>query len=231
MPASSATSRSLATPSWPLREDLEESASGLRVLHRRHGVAPVPGAYLNGSPGPNVSCYQGNLRRVVLLLSLTACEQILGISEPRDFQDANGTGVIDSASVVCAEIPTYGAATKFGAAGNSRLAVGDLDHDGVRDVAVVTATDVLIFGGASGGSLGAPRSMRGTATSATDLLIADLDGDGFNDLVTWSGATVTIHRQNTTTPGTFLTAQSFSVAEPIGDSRMGPGVRTGRLNG
>ena len=172
------------------------------------------------------------LSRVVLILGLCGCEQILGISEPTDFQDARGVGSIDSPLFVCATIPAWGAGANFSAPGSRGLAVGDLDHDGIRDIVVASQSDVLIFNGTGVGGLGAVHPLRSSvATPADDILIADLDGDGFNDLVTWTVSGVTIHRQSTIMPGTFLAPQSFTT-NPIGVTPAAShAVRAGKLDG
>jgi hypothetical protein len=171
------------------------------------------------------------LSRVVLILGLCGCEQILGISEPRDFQDAHGVGSIDSPLVTCAQIPTWGGVTNFSAPGSRALAVADLDHDGLRDIVVASQTDVLIFNGSGTGGVGASHPLHSVATPADDLLVVDVDGDGFNDLVTWTVSGVSVHRQSTTMPGTFLAAQSFTT-DPIGVAPVAThAVGAGKLDG
>ena len=132
-----------------------------------------------------------------------------------------------SNSNACATVPSFGAVTKYGAANAIALAVGDVDRDGKKDAVVVTrsmtAGDVLIYPGINGGGFGAAHALRSTATLATGVLIADVDADGSNDIVTWEGASgsvgnqgtlgVSVHRQNINAAGTFLTPQTFAVAQ------------------
>lgn len=154
--------------------------------------------------------------------------------------DAPGSGS-GSNTNACATLPSFGAVTKYSAANSIAFAVGDVDRDGKKDAVVVTRTsssgDVVIYPGIQGGGFGASHPLRGTATLATGVLIADVDADGSNDIVTWEGQSpigtqgtfsVSVHRQNMTpNEGTFATPQTFSFAAQT----TLKGVVAGNLNG
>lgn len=72
------------------------------------------------------------------------------------------------------------------AATATRLAINDLDLDGLPDAIVAGGTDVWALPGAVGGGYDAPvRIVLGT--SVTDVAAGDLDGDGLPDLVVATG--------------------------------------------
>lgn len=165
----------------------------------------------------------------VLLLSgaLLGCEQIVGIQDPGRSSGPIGdpdTSQKDSSvpdgpsSNACAPVPTFGVPFNVGATDPLAVAVGDLDKDGVLDIAFANGSNVFIMHGTGGGNFVGPQPMRASPVVANDLLIVDVDNDGAQDLVTWDGirpghagsSTISIHRQ-ATTPGTFLTAQPFTV--------------------
>jgi hypothetical protein len=67
-------------------------------------------------------------------------------------------------------------------AGASGLAVGDLDGDGLDDLAVLCAGGGVVLQNLGGGTFGAGRSFDGGPAPAS-IAIADLDGDGRPDLL------------------------------------------------
>ncbi|MBS1124117.1 MAG: Repeat domain in Vibrio, Colwellia, Bradyrhizobium and Shewanella, partial [Deltaproteobacteria bacterium] len=170
------------------------------------------------------------------LVASAGCAQILGIEDLNSGTPGTNTdGGFDPGKPVdapgmgaaCAPVPVFGAATNYSVGMGIAVAVGDLNRDGVKDVVVVTLSgDVVIFNGTGNGLLGPSRPLHTTPTLATGALIADVDGDGSSDVVTWDGFymptglmgnnTVSVHRQNPTAAGTFLTAQSFSVFGVLG---------------
>lgn len=176
---------------------------------------------------------------------LFGCEQWVGIRDPGAAPIGGGDAPIDprdaelfdSMTIACAPIPTFGAPVTFSAVGGISLAVGDLNNDGLVDIAVATKTDVLIFNGGNAGSFSGSHTLGASPVIATGLAIADLDQDGRNDLVTWDGfspdggvgasGAVRAHRQSTTAAGTFLAAQSF-IAPGGGNSLQW--VRIGKLD-
>ncbi|MBS1124811.1 MAG: hypothetical protein H6Q90_7039 [Deltaproteobacteria bacterium] len=141
-------------------------------------------------------------------------------------------------TTACAPLPSFGPVTKYGLVDSIALAVGDVNRDGFKDIVVVTrsstASNVVIFDGSPNGTFGASRQLHpGSPTTATGVLIADVDADGSQDIVTWNGMspippipsfTVSVHRQSITAAGTFLAAQTFSVPGVAG-------VVAGKLNG
>jgi hypothetical protein len=112
--------------------------------------------------------------------------------------------------------------------GANWVAIGDLNHDGLPDVVVTDATGVKVYlhaASPTSASFLAPVTVF-TQTPNQDFLganyvaIADLDGDGYNDLVItdpgpWGPTppTVNVLLQDSAAPGTFLAAASFPVAD------------------
>lgn len=148
--------------------------------------------------------------------------------------DAPGTGNANA----CATVPSFGTLTSRDAANSIAFAVGDVDRDGKKDVVVVTrsssAGDVMIYPGANNGGFATAHALRSTATLATGVLIADVDADGSNDIVTWDGESplnqtntfsISVHRQNISSAGTFATPQTISISNRL------EGVIAANLNG
>ena len=191
------------------------------------------------------------LRRCCLfgVLAVAGCAQILGISDPGGSTvipgdggvkppDANPTcpaGMPCDGGVVgaCAAAAQWGPVTNYSAAGGVAMAVGDVTHDGVIDVVVVTKTDVLLFPGMAGGggmkfSFGASHALTpGTAIAATNVAVADVNGDGFKDVVTWSQDSVggpgspliSIHLQDPLNAGKYKAPTTLTVSAGGGKVR------------
>jgi len=171
-------------------------------------------------------------RRVMWVTALavasSACEQLLGAHDPTGIGGTlvdSGTDKIfldghadaDTTSG-CARIPSWAAPVKYSALDAATIAVGDVDHDGIVDLVVGTGTsqtpDIVIFKGNGNGTLGASRTMSATPTIAFDLEIADVDDDGFNDVVyLGSNSTVFVRRQNPAAPGNFLAPQTITTGQ------------------
>ena len=112
--------------------------------------------------------------------------------------------------------------------GANWVAVGDLNGDGSPDVALTDNVGVKVLlhtGAASATTFAAPVSVF-TQTSNADVVganliaIADVNGDGFNDLVITDpgptggmAPTVSVLLQDSTHPGTFLAAVSYPTAQ------------------
>jgi len=111
--------------------------------------------------------------------------------------------------------------------GANWVAVGDLNHDGSPDVALTDAVGVKVLmhtGAASATTFAAPVSVftqtaNANLAGANIIAIADVDGDGYNDLVITdpgptggAAPTVNILFQDSTHPGQFLTPVSYPVA-------------------
>ncbi len=111
--------------------------------------------------------------------------------------------------------------------GANWVAVGDLNGDGAPDVALADNVGVKVLlhtGAASATTFAAPLTVF-TQTSNADVVganliaIADVNGDGFNDLVITdpgptggTAPTVSVLLQDSTHPGTFLAAVSYPTA-------------------
>ena len=113
--------------------------------------------------------------------------------------------------------------------GANWVAVGDLNNDGIPDVALTDSVGVkvLLHTGAAASLTYAPpvavftQSVNPGITGANLIAIADVNGDGLNDLVITdpgplgSPPTVNILLQDKSAPGTFLAPVSYSLS---GDS-------------
>ena len=125
-----------------------------------------------------------------------------------------------AAGAFAAPIPLY-------TGGANWVAVGDLNHDGFPDVALTDATGVKVLmhtGAAAATTYAAPVSVftqtaNAHLTGANVIAIADVNGDGFNDLIITdpgptggSAPTVSVLLQNAASPGTFLAPVSYPLA-------------------
>ena len=90
------------------------------------------------------------------------------------------------------------------------LAIGDLDGDGVPDLAVANAfsNTVSVLLGNGDGTF-QPRQDFPTGTTARSVAISDLDGDGTLDLVVTNGSSNTVSVLLGNGDGTFQTRQDF----------------------
>jgi hypothetical protein len=110
--------------------------------------------------------------------------------------------------------------------GANWVAVGDLNNDGIPDVALTDSVGVKVLlhtGPAASLTYAAPvavftQSVNPGITGANLIAIADVNGDGLNDLVitdpgpVGSPPTVNILLQNKSAPGTFLAPVSYTLA-------------------
>jgi hypothetical protein len=148
--------------------------------------------------------------------------------------DMNGDGLPDlisadynvslflqtSAGTFASPIPLY-------SGGANWVAVGDLNGDGIPDVALTDNVGVKLLlhtGAATATTYAAPVAVfTETATAAVAganlIAIADVNGDGLNDLVITdpgpaggAAPTVSVLLQNPAAPGTFLPAVSYPIA-------------------
>jgi hypothetical protein len=110
--------------------------------------------------------------------------------------------------------------------GANWVAVGDLNNDGIADVALTDSVGVKVLlhtGAATSLTYAAPvavftQSVNPGITGANLIAIADVNGDGLNDLVITdpgppgSPPTVNILLQNKSAPGTFLAPVSYTLS-------------------
>ena len=88
------------------------------------------------------------------------------------------------------------------------LAIGDLNGDGIPDLAVANSGapgypgSLAVLSNNGSGAFG-PASLYYGLQGPLSVAIADIDGDGRNDLVSADGTGV-VHLQSSTNPGTFL---------------------------
>jgi hypothetical protein len=217
------------------------------ATHVAAGVEPLflAAADLNGDGLPDIASASFNDSAVQLFLNSTSTPgqwaAPVRLSAPGISQlviaDLNGDGKAD---IVAAD---YGvdlflqdpaaaghflAPNAISTGGANWVAVGDLNHDGLPDLVFVDAQGVkLMLHGATPSSASfAPASTVFTQTpnrafiGANIVAIADVDGDGYNDLlITDPGPygptppTVNFLRQDPANPATFLPAVAFSIAQ------------------
>src|SRR5882762_6455470 len=122
---------------------------------------------------------------------------------------------------------TFAAPLTLYSGGANWVAVGDLNGDGAPDVALTDGVGVKVLlhtGAASSTTFAAPvdvftQTANANVIGANIIAIADVDGDGANDLVITDpgptggmAATVNILLQNPASPGAFLAPVSYPIA-------------------
>jgi FG-GAP-like repeat len=121
---------------------------------------------------------------------------------------------------------TFASPVSLYPAGANWVAVGDLNNDGIADVALTDSVGVKVLlhtGAAASLTYAAPvavftQSPNPGITGANLIAIADVNGDGLNDLVitdpgpVGSPPTVNILLQNKSAPGTFLAPVSYALS-------------------
>ncbi len=134
-----------------------------------------------------------------------------------DLVAANGIGrvsvLLQSGTTAGTFLPFVSYATGSGPCYS--VAVGDLNGDGRRDLAVANQTSnnvsVLLQSATTAGTFGAAVNYA-TGMSPTSVAIGDLNGDGKPDLATANAGvdSVSVLMQNAATPGTFAAPVSYT---------------------
>jgi len=149
--------------------------------------------------------------------------------------DLNGDGMLDLVSAdfgvslfVQTSPGAFATPITLYPGGANWVAVGDLNGDGSPDVALTDAVGVKVLmhsGAASATTFAAPVSVftqtaNAHVQGANIIAIADVNGDGFNDLVITdpgptggAAPTVNVLLQDATHPGQFLAPVSYPVAQ------------------
>lgn len=162
---------------------------------------------------------------LVALMATTGCEQVLGIKDPvsNDGVDASDGKGRDASVSACVDVPSFGSPTKYGVADATSLAVGDLNRDGLTDIAVAVAPftidgpstrDVVVFLSTANGTLAPARPLSSQVLPGHSVRIADVDDDSYNDVITTvdNPPRIAIRRQDSAAPGTFLAAQFIQIS-------------------
>jgi FG-GAP-like repeat/FG-GAP repeat len=123
---------------------------------------------------------------------------------------------------------TFQPTVRYPTQGNpSAMAVGDLNHSGSPGLAVSNANDgtisVLLQPSPHAGTFNPAVNVScGANTNPFDVAIADVNGDGYNDLVVadagvnGAGGGLVVIQQNPSSPGTFAAATEYKFTIPSG---------------
>jgi hypothetical protein len=154
------------------------------------------------------------LSRSAAVLCLCGCDQVLGIqdvvthhTDAKTFLDSSEPPN-DGLGSSCATLPMWALPMQFNAPGATSLAVGNVDGGPVPDIVVATGSDILVFPNTGHGQFGAPHALRGSASPAMFVSVADINQDGREDVVAQGSAGLAIYLQSTT-------AGSFDAPTPV----------------
>ena len=100
------------------------------------------------------------------------------------------------------------------AEGGNVLAVGDLNHDGRDDLALLAANEVVAVFQGEKGKLGEPERFPHTATKPVLVRAVDIDGDGGDDLVIWDSGEAPLKVRFSAEGGKLGPEQRFAIESP-----------------
>lgn len=100
------------------------------------------------------------------------------------------------------------------------IAIGDLDQDGIKDMAVATGNKVALYKGNGDGSFERIGDYE-AGTTVTSVAVGDVDGDGILDIVSTSGKTDQIAVALGKGDGTMVSPNYYSTGDGPVDVAMG----------
>jgi len=112
--------------------------------------------------------------------------------------------------------------------GSGSVAIGDLNHDDRPDIVMTSFGVVVFYQTSTSGNFGSPIPLT-AGNRPVYIAISDINSDGYNDLVVsnvgssidGSGASVSVLKQDSNNPGTFLTSVNYAVADEAWDLAIG----------
>jgi hypothetical protein len=210
-----------------------------RVFERPYGLLRVVGAVslVGGitSCGGNSSLTTLDAPAAVVIADFNgdgfqdvaiAAAQIDESGQPGSFEEKGGyvALVLQDPS----KAGTFQPTVRFATAGNpGAMAVGDLNHSGSPSLVVCNinqgSLSLLLQPSPHAGTFGPAATVpTGTNTSPTDVAIADVNGDGYNDIVVAdgdiNGGGMIVLLQNPSSPGTFSAPTEFALTTASGYS-------------